>query len=78
MDEDEAFVCGQGAGFLKGTFAGIEIEKGGFKAGWVEVWKRAEGMLPFLAVQEDREVGKPGQAADVIEVEMGEDDGGWG
>jgi len=34
VNEDEAFVFGQGMGFLKRAFAGVEVEEGGVETGW--------------------------------------------
>jgi len=75
MNEDDGIVCGQGAGFLKRTFGAVEVEEGRFETGRVEGWECAEGMQPFLPVKENRDILKVGQAADMIEVEMGEEDG---
>ncbi len=74
VDENEALIGGKRVGFYPGTERDVEIEQGGFESRRIEFWQGAEGVLPFLAVQQDGSFGEVVQAADMVEVEVREDD----
>src|SRR5579872_1158552 len=87
MYQEEVIVAGEGAGVLEGregfgegvcALGGgqrlIGIEKNRLKSFGKE---GAVPVFPFQPVDQDGRIGESSQAARVIEMQMGEDDGGW-
>src|ERR1700755_591244 len=78
MDGVEVFVFCEEAGFGEWAIAGVELEESGREIFGIEFWQGEEGVFPFLFVEKNGDVWELLETTDVVEVEMGEDDGGGG
>lgn len=76
MDEGEVFGWGEPGGVLEGADGLVEGYEVGMEPVWVESWEGAEWVVPFWPGHIDRRGWKVIEAVGVVEVEVGEDDGG--